>query len=168
MGTELLIREATAADLPRIIELTAQLLDDPSEVYESSRDAYDRAFAEIGADPRQTLFVAVRDGQIIGSVVLVIVPNVGRHGRPYAILENIVVDEGHRSGGVGETMVRHAIALAERADCYKVALTSRMHRKDAQVLRAARFSRRERGVPDRPAGRHVVVCMTAQARMRAG
>jgi ribosomal protein S18 acetylase RimI-like enzyme len=128
---ELLIREAVSADLPRIIELTAQLLDDPSEVYADSREAYDRAYAEIVADTRQTLFVAERGGAIVGSLVLVVVPNLGRHGRPYAILENIVTDGAHRSTGVGEAMVRHAIALAEDAGCYKVSLTSRLHRADA-------------------------------------
>ncbi len=128
---DLLIRGAVADDLPRIIALTAQLLDDSGEDYAASRDAYDRAFVEICTDPRQTLFVAERGGEILGSLVLVIVPNLGRHGRPYAILENIVVDEVHRSSGIGEAMVRHANMLAERAGCYKVALTSRLHRKDA-------------------------------------
>jgi ribosomal protein S18 acetylase RimI-like enzyme len=129
--SDLVIREAAPDDLPRIIELTAQLLDDPGEDYAATPDAYDRAFAAIMDDARQTLFVAERDGAVIGSLVLVIVPNLGRHGRPYAILENIVVDEGQRSGGVGEAMVRHAIALAEQAGCYKVALTSRTHREHA-------------------------------------
>ena len=129
--SDLVIREATAADLPRIIELTAQLLDDAGEVYAATPDAYDRAFAEIMDDKRQTLFAAERDSVIVGSLVLVIVPNLGRHGRPYAILENIVVDATHRSGGIGEAMVRHAVALAEEAGCYKVGLTSRHHRTEA-------------------------------------
>jgi ribosomal protein S18 acetylase RimI-like enzyme len=128
---ELLIREAVAADLSRIIELMAQLLDDPGEDYAAMPDPYDLAFSEILDDPRQTLFVAERGGEIIGSLVLVIVPNLGRHGRPYAILENIVVDTAHRSSGVGEAMVRHAVELAEGVGCYKVALTSRHHRTDA-------------------------------------
>jgi ribosomal protein S18 acetylase RimI-like enzyme len=125
------IREAIATDLPRLVELTAQLLDDPGEDYAATPEAYDRAFAGIMADSRQTLFVAERDGVIVGSLVLVIVPNLGRHGRPYAILENIVTDAAHRSSGVGEAMMRHALALAEQAGCYKVALTSRLHRTDA-------------------------------------
>ncbi len=127
----LVIREAAAADLPRIIELTAQPLDDPGEDYAVTADAYDRAFAEIIEDKRQTLFVAERNGVIAGSLVLVIVPNLGRHGRPYAILENVVVDAAQRGGGIGEAMVRHAVALADQAGCYKVALTSRHHRADA-------------------------------------
>lgn len=128
---DLQIREAVRADLPRIIELTAQLLDDPGEDYAATPEAYARAFTEIGADQRQTLFVAERGGVVVGSLVLVIVPNLGRHGRPYAVLENIVVDEAHRGGGVGEEMVRHAVALAREANCYKVGLTSRTHRTDA-------------------------------------
>jgi ribosomal protein S18 acetylase RimI-like enzyme len=131
VSNELLIREAIEGDLPRLIELTAQLLDDPGEDYARSPEAYDRAFEEICRDPRQTLCVAERDGRVVGSLVLVVVPNLGRHGRPYAILENIVVDESERRGGIGEAMVRHAVALAEEAGCYKVALTSRTHRQDA-------------------------------------
>ena len=127
----MVIREATAADLPRIIGLMAQLLDDPGEAYDATPESYDRAFAEICADARQTLFVAEREGVIVGSLVLVVVPNLGRHGRPYAILENIVVDAAHRSGGIGEALVRRAVALAEEAGCYKVGLTSRTHRTDA-------------------------------------
>jgi len=42
-----------------------------------------------------------------------------------------VVDAAQRGGGIGEAMVRHAVALADQAGCYKVALTSRHHRADA-------------------------------------
>jgi GNAT superfamily N-acetyltransferase len=59
------------------------------------------------------------------------VPNLGRRGRPTAILENIVVDEAYRSAGIGEALVRHAIEEARRAGCYKAGLTSRTYREDA-------------------------------------
>jgi hypothetical protein len=44
---ELVLRQAVAGDLPRIVELMAQLLDDKGEDYEATPDAYDGAFAKI-------------------------------------------------------------------------------------------------------------------------
>jgi hypothetical protein len=70
------VREATAADLPRIVELLAQLYSDPTqEDYAAARERYDRAYAEIVADKRQTLLVAESGSEIAGSLVLIIVPN---------------------------------------------------------------------------------------------
>jgi ribosomal protein S18 acetylase RimI-like enzyme len=129
---ELRVREATAADLPRIVELIAQLYSDPTqEDYGAARARYEAAFAEIIADRRQTLFVADLSGAVVGSLVLIIVPNLTRRGRPYGIIENVVVDANRRGAHIGEAMMDHAIATAREAGCHKVALMSRVERKDA-------------------------------------
>lgn len=83
------------------------------------------------ADPRQKLVVAERDGRIIASAVSVLVPNVTHDGRPYAILENVVVDAAERGRGVGEALVRHLAEEARQEGCYKVALTSNKRRAGA-------------------------------------
>ena len=127
------IREATEDDLPRLIELLAQLsLDAPREdAGPPLPRTYSAAFAEIQADPRQRLFVAEAGGRVAGSATLIIVPNLTHQGRPYAIVENVVVDETERGGGLGELLMRHAIAAAGRAGCYKLTLTSNRRRGDA-------------------------------------
>jgi ribosomal protein S18 acetylase RimI-like enzyme len=128
----IVIREATLSDLPRVVELIAQLYSDPAqEDFAAARASYERAYAEIAGDPRQTLLVAETGGEIVGTLVLIIVPNLTRRGRPYAILENIVVDAERRSGGIGEALVRRAIEDAQAAGCHKVALMSRVERTEA-------------------------------------
>jgi ribosomal protein S18 acetylase RimI-like enzyme len=126
------IREATATDLPQIVRLLAQLYNDPAqEDYAAASSQYDRAFAEVDADPRQTLLVAEDGDSIAGSLVLIVVPNLTRRGRPYGIIENVVVDAGRRGQRIGEALIRRAADEARSAGCHKVALMSRVERTDA-------------------------------------
>ncbi len=127
------IRLAAERDLPRLIELLAQLsLDAPREQMDAdARDAYVAAFDEIAGDPRQELFVLEVDGRIVGSLTLVIVPNLTHVGRPYALVENVVVDAEARGHGHGQTLMRHAMERAAAADSYKLSLTSNKQRTDA-------------------------------------
>ncbi len=89
------------------------------------------AFEAVAADPRQRLLVVELDGAVIGTAVLVIVPNLGHNGAPYALIENVVVDEAARGAGHGERLLRYMIDEARAAGCYKVVLTSRKSRTDA-------------------------------------
>ena len=94
-------------------------------------DGEQRAFADVLADPRQRLLVAERGGAVVGSVTLIVVPNLTHDGKPYGIIENVVVREDARRGGIGAALMRAAIAAAREAGCYKVALTSNLRRTDA-------------------------------------
>ncbi len=128
------IRDATAADLPRIVDLLQQeslgdeRREDPGPPLS---DAYVRAFEAIEADPRQRLLVAEVDGAVVGTFVFIVIPNLSYRGRPVAQVENVVVDEPWRGRGVGEAMMRWAIEEARRAGCFRVQLTSNKARKDA-------------------------------------
>ncbi len=127
------IRAADETDLPRIVELLAQLsLDAPRERPDEPLPAsYLAAFEEIVADQRQRLLVIEAQGRIVGSAALIVVPNLSRQGRPYAIIENIVIDTAARGAGYGEALVRYAIEEAQKAGCYKLSLTSNKRRPDA-------------------------------------
>lgn len=128
------IRRATPEDLPRIVELLQQLsLDAPrEEVASPLPDAYRRAFEEVAADWRQQLLVAEAEGRIVATLTLVVVPNLSYRGRPWAVIENIVVDAGERGSGYGETLMRHAVEEARRAGCYRVSLTCNKRRAEAR------------------------------------
>lgn len=127
------IRQATEADLPQLVALLQQeSLDEPREdPSDPLPGAYLQAFGHIAADPRQHLLIAEAEGRLLGSVVLIIVPNLSYHGRPWAVLENMIVDEAHRGRRIGETLVRHVEDLARTAGCYKLTLTSNKRRTDA-------------------------------------
>lgn len=127
------IRLATESDLPRLIELYGQLEFDASRETVGSPilPSYQKAFDEIAGDPRQQLFVIEAEGSVVGTACLIIVPNLTHQGRPYAIVENVVVEAGSRSSGYGEQLMRHVIERARSAGCYKVALTSNQQRLEA-------------------------------------
>ena len=127
------IRPAVEADLPRIVELLLELsLDDPREdLGPPLPTAYRDTFREIQADPRQQLVVLEADGQVIGTLTLIVVPHLSYRGRPFAVVESVVVDAGARSAGYGEQLMRYAIAEARRAGCHRISLTSNKRRSDA-------------------------------------
>jgi GNAT superfamily N-acetyltransferase len=122
------IRTATREDLPAIVRLLAQLNEG---VPPAPTDGHRAAFEAAAADTRQRLLVVEQDGAVVGTAVLIVVPNLGRGGLPYALIENVVVDERVRGRGYGAQLLRYIVDEARRAGCYKVALTSRKHRKDA-------------------------------------
>ena len=127
------VRDATQADLPRIVELLAQLSPYAAreDVDPPLLESYRTAFREIETDPRQRLLVVEAGGRVAGTTALIIVPNLSHQGRPYAIVENVVVDEALRSTGYGELLMRHAMEAARQAGCYKLVLTSNKRRADA-------------------------------------
>ncbi len=127
------VRDATEADLPRIVELLAQLsLDAPREkLGPPLPESYRAAFQAVDDDPRQRQLVVEVDGRVVGTASLIIVPNLSHKGRPYAMVENVVVDASERSGGYGELLMRYAMKEARRAGCYRLSLTSNKRRNDA-------------------------------------
>jgi N-acetylglutamate synthase-like GNAT family acetyltransferase len=128
------IREATEADLPQLVALLARLApDDPKREDMSSPLPYEYhlVLRQIIETPGQHVLVLEERGKIVGTAALSVMPNVSHRGTPYAIIENVVVDEKARSKGYGELLMRHAIEEARRAGCYKVSLTSSKRRSEA-------------------------------------
>ena len=71
------------------------------------------------------------DGQIIGTCTVVICPNLSRSGRPYAMIENVVVARGSRLQGVGKALMKEADSMAREAGCYKIALMTGANREES-------------------------------------
>ncbi len=87
--------------------------------------------AQIVASSSTTLLLARIDGQIVGSlsVVLFVIPTGTR-----AWIEDVVVDAGARRRGVGEALTRAAITFAEQRGACTVDLSSRPSRQAANRL----------------------------------
>ncbi|MBI2724126.1 MAG: GNAT family N-acetyltransferase [Chloroflexi bacterium] len=122
-----MIRLARRQDLPTLVRLLGQLNEAPSV----PGPEHEAAFQAIDTDPRQQLLVVEVDGAVAGTLALIIVPNLGHHGRPWAMVENVVVDEPLRGRGLGATLMRHVMDEAQVAGCYKLVLTSRRQRESA-------------------------------------
>lgn len=69
------------------------------------------------------VLVAKVNGKIVGSGLIFYLKNPA-HGKPYAFLEGIVVDEAHRGRGIGTALSKYATDLARAKNCYKIIFTS--------------------------------------------
>ncbi len=123
-----MIRDATSDDLPALVRLLGQLNE---TAWPGAHRAASRRVRGCGRRRAAAALVVERDGAVVGTAVLVIVPNLGHDGAPYALIENVVVDEAARGAGHGERLLRYMIDEARAAGCYKVVLTSRKSRQDA-------------------------------------
>lgn len=125
------VRAARAEDLGRLLELYRSLEGPYTGVAELEGEAAGRRFAEVMADGRQTTLVAEEDGEVVGTLVIVILPNLGHGGAPYAVVENVVTDEAWRGRGAGRALIEAAAVRAREAGAYKLALCSNLERTGA-------------------------------------
>jgi len=134
------IRAATEADCAGMLALYRHL--NPKDP-EPDPAAAARAWAALVGSDMATVFVVEADGALISSCTLVVVPNITRHARPYALVENVVTHAAHRGRGLGQRVLRAALDAAWAAGCYKVMLAT--GRTDEAVLRFYESAGFERG-----------------------
>src|SRR5699024_1632272 len=91
---------------------------------------YLRAFESIEADPHQYLAVARRQGRIVGTFQLSIIPGLARHGTTRAQLEAVRVDPDERGTSLGTELVLWAQHEARGRSCGLSQLTSDTTRED--------------------------------------
>lgn len=71
-------------------------------------------------DPSRRLTVADVDGNVDGTMDLLIAANLTHAAKPWAVIENVVVASAARRRGVATQLMQHAIDAAQAAGCYKV------------------------------------------------
>ncbi|MEH0545458.1 GNAT family N-acetyltransferase [Streptomyces sp. B21-105] len=128
---DLEIRAAVAEDVPAIVGMLA---DDPLGAQRESPDdlsPYLAALERLAADPNQRLVVAVREGRVVGSLQLTIVPGLSRRGATRSIVEAVRVHADERGSGLGTRFMEWAIEESRRENCQLVQLTSDVTRTDA-------------------------------------
>ena len=129
---DLLIRPATAADVPAIVALLAD--DDIGTGREDVDDLapYLAAFAEVDADPRQLLVVGELDGQVVATMQLTVLPGLSRRGSSRGQIEAVRVAGERRGQGLGGQLIRWGIEECRRRGLATVQLTSDARRVDAR------------------------------------
>lgn len=130
----IVIRAATEGDIPRILELYEELVTSTSAAEMGrapSLDDYHRIYQQIRTMPGYELIVAEEEGEVIGTIILLIVPNLAHRGLPWAVVENVVTDRRFQGRGIGRLMMEHAISRAREAGCYKLQLSSSKTRDEA-------------------------------------
>ena len=129
------IRPARRDDVPAIVAMLAddalgrgrERLDDPLP------PSYFRAFEAVERDPNIRLMVAQDEGgEVVGCLQLCILPGLSSQGASRALIEDVRVASRCRSRGIGEQLVRWAVAEARGKGCRLVELLTHNTRVDAQ------------------------------------
>ncbi len=117
--TQLTVREVIESELQQVLLLI---------------DHYDRPGAPHPSKEKQvTILKAIQntggcvvggflDERLIATCTLNMCANLSWSGRPYAVIENVIVDEKERSRGYGKSVLKYAVNKAKQIGCYKVVL----------------------------------------------
>ncbi len=134
-ASSITIRRARREDVGIIVRMLA---DDPlGGAREQLEDplplSYVQAFERVDRDSNIQLVVAEDgDGAVIGCLQLCILPGISSQGASRGLIEDVRVATHCRSRGIGERLVRWAIAEAEANGCKLVELLTHHTRVDAQ------------------------------------
>ena len=125
-----MIREVVYEDLEGLLELYLHLHDKAvPEHDEHLRNTWEH----ILADENYHIVICEIDGKIVSSCTCIVIPNLTRTVRPYALIENVVTHADYRNKGYAGMCLSFAKKLAEDKDCYKLMLTTGS--KDPNTLR---------------------------------
>ena len=127
------VRPAGRDDLPALLGLLVQL-DPRTPQAATAAERAAEVWAEIESQASRAVLVAQMGDGVVGTADLVVVANLTHGGAPWAIVENVVVDERARRRGVARGLMQEVLARARAAGCYKVQLLSRSDRREAQEL----------------------------------
>jgi GNAT superfamily N-acetyltransferase len=127
------LRPATHDDVADLVALIASdaVAWDRGDALDGGLGPYLDAFEQIDADPGELLVVADRNGEVVGTLQLSILPGLARRGATRAQIEAVRVRADQRGEGLGGAMIRWAVAEARRQGCVLVQLTSDNGRADA-------------------------------------
>ncbi|MCL2697784.1 MAG: GNAT family N-acetyltransferase [Oscillospiraceae bacterium] len=126
-------REAQKPDLPALLELYRHLNVDPADPILELDERITALWDEILSDRNHRVLLIEADGKPVTTCVLIIVPNLTRGARPYALIENVVTHPDARKKGYGKAVLDYAKEIATALGCYKIMLMT--GRKDEATLR---------------------------------
>ncbi len=134
--TTLTFRDATPADIPTMLRLShagdARGTDTPPLDPATLDDPrYRAAFDAIAADPAHRLIVAERDGEVVGTLQISLIPGLPNFGMKRGLIENVHIRADQRGNGLGTQMMQWAIERCREAGCGLVQLTSNKVRHEA-------------------------------------
>jgi GNAT superfamily N-acetyltransferase len=122
------IRRARSQDAGEVARLYAQLVANPA------LNVLPERLAELETSADAALFVAYRGDRLAGTVLVALCPDVMFGRRPFAVVENIVVDVAARGQGVGKALLAAVERFCLKSECSKIMLLSAMERADAHAF----------------------------------
>ena len=132
------VRLAGPDDLDAVLGLLAQLNPEDAPLDATLAAAAWRGI--LGRAGVTTLLGCLGDAPV-ACLTLIVVPNLSRGARPYAMIENVVTDEAHRGQRIGRRLLDAAVQRAWDDGAYKVMLmTGSKKESTLGFYRAAGFT----------------------------
>ncbi len=113
------VRKVTLSELTGVLDLIDQY-ERPISTRPSAT-VLARIFASIH-EAGGAVVGAFLNGKIVGTCTVNMCANLSWSGRPYAIIENVIVTPAQRGKGIGKAVLQYAQNFAHETGCYKVAL----------------------------------------------
>lgn len=123
------IREAHEEDIEGILKIYSQPSID-NGVYLAPNEAKE-IFRTIESYPNYKIYVSEIDNNIVGTIAVLIMHNIGHLGKKSAVFESIAVLPEWQGRGIGKKMLEHAIDLCKEHGCYKITLSANIKREKA-------------------------------------
>ena len=114
-----MIREIKECELEPLLDLYTHLHDEDTS---ADKEEIRRAWTAIMSDEKIRYFVVEEDHRIIACCHIVLIPNLTRGARPYALIENVVTHSDFRRMGYGKKLLEYSLRWAWESGCYKVML----------------------------------------------
>lgn len=116
-----ILRLAQKEDLSEILQLYTHLSKEKNPVStfdDSLFNLYDR----ILSTPNYYIIIAEIEGKIVSSCTVIVIENLTRNQKPYALVENVVTHKDYRRKGLGIAVLERAKEIAIENNCYKIFL----------------------------------------------
>jgi ribosomal protein S18 acetylase RimI-like enzyme len=132
--TEMIIRRATAADMPGINKMLHQVLmvhhNGRPDLFKANVKKYtDEELVQIISDDKTPIFVAVEEdaptGEILGCAFCIFQQHVGNNiltDVKSLYIDDLCVDEEKRGLHIGKQLYEYVLAFAKEQECYNVTL----------------------------------------------
>jgi len=116
---EFTIRAAERGDLQALLELYTHLHDNP---YPEVDAHVENVWLGIMGDRNHNILLGYVDEKLVASCVVVVIENLTRRQRPYAVIENVITHPDYRKRGYGSRILSAAKDIAVGNNCYKIML----------------------------------------------
>ena len=116
------IRKATPPDAEVLLNLYFNHLTQWAPTEPQDMNVWREKIARFAENPLYHLLVGEIDGRVVSSVTLVVVENLTRNMRPYAVIENVVTHANYRGKHYATQLMNKASEIAAEMGCYKIML----------------------------------------------
>jgi len=127
-----IFREASSADLEALLGLYSLLEFEPTQSL--TLQAAEVKFDRYREYPNYRVYVAEADKVIVGTFALIIIDSIAHFGRPFAIVEDVVVSQDWQRRGIGKLLIKFAMLRCKEFGCYKLTLSSHLNRQKAHLF----------------------------------